>query len=426
MIVRRKYLDQLQAFQDKDLVKVITGVRRCGKSTLLEMVRSSLLSEGVPPNRLFMFNMESMEYDGLDYRSLYQLVRERTANVTHPYLFFDELQEVEGWERAINSLRVDLDCDIYLTGSNAYLLSSELSTLLSGRYVEVEVLPLTFAEYLDFQGAALSSAAESADILTLPDGTLVSAEGMLGQFRRYGGFPFLALGAPDERTHRAYCKSLYETVVVRDILGRDRRRARRSLTSPELLERVCAFLSDNVGNENSVNSIVRALKAGGAHAANNTVDAYMAALCEAYLFYPAKRYDIKGKEFLKTCGKHYIVDTGLRNYLQGYRDADQGRAFENMVYLQLLYDGFEVGIGKLRAGEVDFVATKGDVRIYLQVTEDMADSATMERELKSLRTIRDAYPKAVVAARGSYPTEIDGIRILTAMDFLLHRKPLIG
>ena len=427
MIVRQKYLHQLLAFRDRDLVKVITGVRRCGKSTLLDMMRARLEADGVPAERLLSFRMESMEFDGLDYRGLYQLVRRRTEGVNHPYLFFDELQEVEGWERAINSLRVDLECDIYITGSNAYLLSSELATLLSGRYVEIEMLPLVFSEYLDFQGAAFSSRADAGmDVFELSDGSLASMGGLLDQFRRYGGLPYLALGTPDETAHRAYCKSLYDTVVVRDILERDRKRGRRSLTSPDLLERTCRFLADNVGNENSVNSIAGALRADGIKAANNTVDAYMGALDEAYLFYPVRRYDIKGKELLRTGGKRYIVDTGIRNYLQGYRDSDQGRVFENMVYLQLVYDGFDVSVGKLRSGEVDFVARGSGGLAYVQVTEDMTDPATMERELAPLRAIRDAYPKVVVAARGSYPIEVDGIRILSAADFLLHRREILA
>lgn len=205
MIIRQKYLDQLLAFRDRDLVKVVTGVRRCGKSTLLDMMREHLAREGVSRERLLTFKMESMEFDGLDYRGLYQLVRKRTEGIVHPYLFFDELQEIEGWERAINSLHVDLDCDMYITGSNAYLLSSELATLLSGRYVEVEMLPLVFSEFLDFQGASLSSrAAAGMDVFELPDGTLTTATGLLDRYRRYGGLPYLSLGAPDEAAHRAY------------------------------------------------------------------------------------------------------------------------------------------------------------------------------------------------------------------------------
>lgn len=420
MITRRKYLDQLIRFQDTDLVKVITGVRRCGKSTLLDMMREHLRGQGVPDERLLMFRMESMEYEGLGYRELYDVVRRRADAVERPYLFFDELQEVEGWERVINSLRVDIDCDIYVTGSNAYLLSSEISTLLSGRYVEIEMRPLVFAEYLDFVGARpLSRPGDAAHLMELGDGTVTTADSLLGQYRRYGGLPYLAASPPDQRSHAAYLRSLYETVVVRDILERDRRRGRRNLTSPELLERVCAFLADNIGNESSVNGIASTLRSEGLKAANDTVDAYIAALCEAYLFYPVRRYDIRGKELLKTGGKRYVVDTGLRSYLRGYRDTDQGRALENMVYLQLLYDGYGISIGKLRAGEVDFVATRPRERVYVQVTEDMTDPATMERELRPLRAIRDSYLKVVIAMRGSYPTDVDGIRIVMAADFFM-------
>ena len=424
VIIRQKYLDQLLRFRDQDLIKVVTGVRRCGKSTLLDMVRERLADEGVPEERLLTFKMESMEFDGIgDYRDLYAMVRERVSGVERPYLFFDELQQVEGWERAINSLRVDLDCDIYVTGSNAFLLSSELSTFLTGRYVEVEMLPLTFSEYLDFRGMEWFGAGSAqADLVRLSDGGYGSLQAVLDQYRRYGGLPFLALSEPDPEAHRSYMRSLYDTVIVRDILERERRRGRRQITNPDLLRRLCSFLADNVGNESSVNSIAGTIRAEGLRTANDTVDAYLSALREAYLFYRARRYDIRGKELLKTGGKHYVVDVGLRSFLGGYRDADQGRVFENIVYLQLLYDGYEVSVGKLRSGEVDFVATRGGERVYVQVTEDMTEPATMERELAPLRAVRDAWPKMVVTMRGSYPTDVDGIQIVSAADFLLHRR----
>lgn len=424
MIVRGKYLDELFAFRDQDLVKVVTGVRRCGKSTLLEMAKERLKAEGVPDERILSFRMESMEFDGLsDYRELYALVRKRAEGVERPYLFFDELQEVEGWERAINALRVDMECDIYITGSNAYLLSSELSTMLSGRYVEVEMLPLVFSEYLEFRGAEpVESKGSDLDLVRFGDGSFASMASMVSQYRRFGGMPFLALGDPDPAAHRSYMKSLYDTVVVRDVLERDRRRGRRKITNPDLLERLCRFLSDNVGNENSVNSIAGILRSEGAKAANDTVDAYIGALCEAYLFYRARRFDIKGKEILRTGGKHYVADTGLRSYLGGYRDSDQGRVFENMVYLQLRYDGYDVAVGRLRAGEIDFVVTRAGSTSYVQVTEDMTDPATMERELRPLLAVRDARPKSVVVMSGSYPIEVEGVRIIPAADFFLGRR----
>lgn len=424
MIVRGKYLDELLAFKDQDLVKVVTGVRRCGKSTLLEMAKEHLRAEGIPDERLLSFKMESMEFDGLtDYRDLYALVRERSAGVERPYLFFDELQEVEGWERAINALRVDMECDIYITGSNAYLLSSELSTMLSGRYIEVEMLPLVFSEYLEFRGAEpVDLKGADLDLVRFADGSFATMASMLAQYRIFGGMPFLALREPDQDVHRSYMKSLYDTVVVRDVLERDRRRGRRRMSNPDLLERLCRFLSDNVGNENSINSIAGTLRSEGSRVANDTVDAYVGALCEAYLFYRARRFDVKGRELLRTGGKHYAVDTGLRSYLGGYRDSDQGRVFENMVYLQLLYDGYDVAVGKLRAGEIDFVATRAETTCYVQVTDDMSDPTTMERELRPLFAVRDARPKSVVVMSGSYPVEVDGVRIISAADFFLHRR----
>jgi len=423
MIIRRTYLDRLIAFQDKDLIKVVTGIRRCGKSTLLEMMAQYLIDSGVSQERVFMFKMESMELAGLqDYRALYDLVRQKTQGIEKPYLFFDELQEVEDWERAINALRVDIECDIYITGSNAFLLSSELATMLSGRYVEVKMLPLTFAEYLDFRKAKwFPRESPQSDIALFEDGSFATLASLLDDFRRYGGLPFLALQSPDRQMHEAYIESLYNTVVVRDVLERDRRRGRRVLTSPDLLERLVRFLADNVGNENSVNSIAGVLRSDGAKASNDTVDAYLGALSEGYLFMPCKRYDIKGKALLKTGGKNYIADVGIRSWLDGYRDTDSGRVFENLVFLQLLFDGYHVNVGHLRSGEVDFVASRADERIYIQVAEDMTDSATMERELRPLRMIRDAYPKRIVVLKGDYPSEIEGIRIIKAEDFMLHR-----
>jgi predicted AAA+ superfamily ATPase len=423
MIIRQKYLDQLIAFQDQDLVKVVTGMRRTGKSTLLDMMRKHLANQGVPESRLPTFKMESMEFASVsDYRDLYAIVCERIKGVDKPYLFFDELQEVIGWERAINSLRVDLDCDIYITGSNAYLLSSELSTLLSGRYVEIEMQPLVFAEYLDFRGMRLfDPEGEQADLAHDSHGRIVTLDRLFTQFRQYGGLPFLALQEPKRDNHRTYCKSLYDTVVVRDILQRDKRRDRRRLTNPDLLKRICNFMADNVGNENSVNSISGVLRFEHLQAANDTVDAYIGALCQAYLFYPIQRYDIKGKELLKTNGKHYMVDTGLRNYLQGYNNSDPGRVLENLVFLQLKYDGYNVAIGKLRSAEVDFVATKDDERVYIQVAESITNAETRNRELRPLQAIADAYPKIVIVQDDDCPTNIDGIRIVKAADFLLNR-----
>lgn len=421
MIIRQKYLDKLMAFQDTDLVKVVTGIRRCGKSTLLDMMREHLAQQGVPENRLLTFKMESMEFAGIsDYRALYDLVVNRIAGQPHTYLFFDELQNVEGWEKAVNALRVDADCDIYATGSNAFLLSSELATLISGRYVEIPMQPLTFAEYLDFRKATWQPAGKAgSDIALFEDGSFATLASLFEQYRMFGGFPYLALQEPDEEKHREYLRSIYQTIIVRDIMMRARRNGLRAVSNQDVLERVCAFLADNIGNETSANKISGTLKADGQSANRATTEFYISTLVQAYLFRRAPRYDIKGRELLKTGGKYYIADTGLRSYLDNYRNSDSGRVLENLVYNQLVFDGYDVLVGHLRGGEVDFVAAKPRRRIYVQVTEDMRDEETMRRELAPLKRIGDEYRKVVVVANGDYPADIDGIEIVNIVDFLL-------
>lgn len=423
MIARQKYLDRLIAFQDTDLVKVITGVRRCGKSTLLEMMRQHLATQGVPDSRLVTFKMESMEFSDIDdYRDLYARVKGRIAPDGKTYLFFDELQNVVGWEKAINSLRVDTDCDIYVTGSNAFLLSSELATLISGRYVEIALRPLVFSEYLDFRGASWGAAgSKNADIAVFEDGSFATLRSLFDQYQTYGGFPYLALREPDIKTHRDYMHGIYQSIILRDIMMRAQRKSLRGVSDRRVLEKICSFLSDNVGNETSANKIAATLQAEGATTNRATADFYISTLVEAYLFSRAPRFDIKGRELLKTGGKYYIVDSGLRSYLDSYRGNDRGHVLENLVYNQLVYDDYDVMVGHLRAGEVDFVATKPKQRMYVQVTEDMRDENTLQRELAPLRKIGDEYKKMVVVLDGAYPSDIDGIEIVSAIDFLLHR-----
>ena len=423
LITRQRYLDKLVAFQDTDLVKVVTGIRRCGKSTLLDMMRSHLAQQGVPESRLLTFKMESMELSDItDYRELYDHVVKRIGGQHHVYLFFDELQNVEGWEKAINALRVDVDCDIYVTGSNAFLLSSELATLISGRYVEIPMQPLTFAEYLDFRGATWQSGGKvGSGIALFADGSFATLSSLFGQYRTFGGFPYLALQEPDEEKHRDYMRGIYQTIIVRDIMARAQRKGLRAVSSRDVLERICSFLSDNIGNETSANKISGTLKAAGHSTNRDTAEFYISTLMEAYLFHSAQRYDIKGRELLKTGGKYYIADTGLRSYLDSYRNTDVGHVLENLVYNQLVFDGYDVMVGHLRAGEVDFVAMKPRQKMYVQVTEDMSDEETMRRELAPLRRVGDEYRKIVVVANGDYPSDIDGIEVVNVIDFLLHR-----
>ena len=319
-------------------------------------------------------------------------------------------------------MRVDVDCDIYVTGSNAFLLSSELATLISGRYVEIPMQPLTFAEYLDFRGATWQPAGKTgSDIAFFADGSFATLSNLFDQYRTFGGFPYLALQEPDESVHRDYMRSIYQTIIVRDIMMRAQRKGLRAVSNQAALERICVFMADNIGNETSINKIAGSLKADGQSATRATTDFYISTLTEAYLFRHVLRYDVKGRELLKTGGKYYIADVGMRNYLDSYRGTDTGRVLENLVFNQLLFDGYDVLIGHLRGGEVDFVAMKPRCKMYIQVTENMQDEETQRRELASLRRIGDEYRKIVVVGEGSYPSDIDGIEIVNVIDFLLHR-----
>ena len=321
----------------------------------------------------------------MDARGFYEYVKARICPNKRTYLFFDEVQKVHGWENAVNSFRVDFDCDIYITGSNAYLLSSELSTYLSGRYVEIKVWPLSFKEFLDFHGYILT-----------------------------------------ERKSPAL-DGVYSAAVINDILEREKRKGQRNITDPVLSKKIILFLADNVGNNTSATSIGNTLVNEGllengtrkTKPAVQTIQAYIEALTEAYIFYEIKRFDIKGKEYLRTLGKYYIVDIGLRNYLLGYHDGDSGHILENIIYFELLHRGYDVAIGKIDNQEVDFIATKADEKKYVQVTESMNAPETRERELAPLRKIRDNYEKIVIALECDLTQTQDGIKIIRALDFLL-------
>ena len=414
LIQRPTYLERALMFRDTDLVKVVTGVRRCGKSSLLQLVREHIEGEGASGRSFASLNLEDRESGVRTDGDLYEWCKSHMG-AGRTYLFLDEIQRIEGWHDVVNSLRVGFDCDIYLTGSNAFLLSGELATYLSGRYVEVKMLPLTFREYADFCGLR---PAEGNSIMLRSGGDPVLTDDLVMRYLRFGGMPAIASLATTQAQHEAYLSSLYETVVVRDILDRERNATERAIRNPDLLRLVCEFLADNVGNTMSANGMAGALSQT-TKVSDKTVAAYVKALNDAYTFYPAKRYDLHGKAVLRTLPKQYIVDTGLRSYLMGYRGSDVGRVFENAVYLQLLHDGWSVHVGKLYQKEVDFVCLREGEVLYAQVTDSMADEATRERELAPLRAIADNHPKWVVVRQGSYPPDVDGIRIVRAADFFL-------
>lgn len=413
------------------MIKVMTGIRRCGKSSLMKLMAEHLRNTGVTDEQIIEMNFESMSIPDMDARAFYEYIKARICQDKRTYLFFDEVQKVRGWENAVNSFRVDFDCDIYITGSNAYLLSSELSTYLSGRYVEIRILPLSFKEFLDFHGYFLtdrkSPAGGTRKRITDANSEIYDAKELFDAYVRFGGMPMLAdVGLEIDRVTAAL-DGVYSAAVINDILEREKRKGQRNITDPVLLRKIILFLADNIGNNTSATAIGNTLVNEGllehetrkTKPAVQTIQAYIEALTEAYIFYEIKRFDIKGREYLRTLGKYYIVDIGLRNYLLGYREGDSGHILENIVYFELLRRGYDVAIGKIDNQEVDFIATKADEKKYIQVTESMNALETRERELAPLRKIRDSYEKLVIAIECDLTQTQDGIKIIRALDFLL-------
>ena len=403
---RDLYLKRMIAFQDTEMIKVVTGIRRCGKSSLMKLMAQHLRESGVADDQILEMNFESMSIPDMDARGFYEYVKARICPDKRTYLFFDEVQKVPGWENAVNSFRVDFDCDIYITGSNACLLSSELSTYLSGRYVEIKVLPLSFREFLDFHGYTLTERKSPAGGVKKrimdADGEIYDAKELFDAYARFGGMPMLAdIGLEIDRVTAAL-DGVYSAAVVNDILEREKRKGQRTITDAVLLRKIIMFLADNIGNNTSATSIGNTLVSEGlledgkrkTKPAVQTIQAYIKALTDAYFFYEIKRFDIKGKEYLRTLGKYYIVDIGLRNYLLGFREGDSGHILENIIFFELMRRGYDVAIGKIDNQEVDFIATKADEKKYIQVTETMNAPETRERELAPLRKIRIVMKKS--------------------------------
>lgn len=428
---RDRYLKKLIGFQDTEPVKVITGIRRCGKSSLLKLMIRHLRETGIGQEQIVEMNFESHDFRSMTSDAVYHYVKERVVPGKRMYLFFDELQRIDAWEDAVNSFRVDLDCDIYITGSNAYLLSSEYSTYLSGRCVEIKMLPLSFREFLDFHNFEVreTSSALGGTRRQVFDqsGERYDLREVFDAYLRFGGMPGIADVGLDQEKALSLLEGIYSTVVVRDILEREKRRGQRQITDSALLRKIVLFLADNIGSSVSVSSIGNTLmneglledgKRKGTPSAH-TVQAYVGALLESYFFYEIKRFDIKGKEYLRTLGKYYIVDMGLRNYLLGFRNRDSGHAIENVVYFELLRRGYDVAIGKIDNQEVDFIATTADDKLYIQVTESMQSEDVRSRELAPLQKIRDNYEKVVLSLEPGLDTSYDGIKSLNLVDWLL-------
>ena len=428
---RDLYLNKLIAFQDTEPVKVVTGIRRCGKSSLLKLMIQHLLDIGVSEEQIVEMNFESHVFKDMTADSLYHHVQGRVIPGKRMYLFFDEIQRFPAWEEAVNSFRVDLDCDIYITGSNAYLLSSEYATYLSGRCVEIKMLPLSFREFLDFHGFELretASALGGTRIIAFDaSGERYELREVFDAYLRFGGMPGIADVGLDQERALTLLDGIYSTVVVRDILEREKRRGQRQITDPVLLRKIILFLAGNIGSTVSANSIGNTLvneglleggtrkNAPSAH----TVQAYVGALLESYIFYEVKRFDIKGKEYLRTLGKYYIADIGLRNYLLGFRDRDTRHVLENIVYFELLRRGYDVAIGKIDNAEIDFIASNAEEKLYVQVTESMSSEEVRRRELAPLQKVRDNYEKMILSLDPGLETSFEGIKSKNLIDWLI-------
>lgn len=428
---RDLYLNKMIAFQDTESVKVVTGIRRCGKSSLLKLMAEHLKEKGIADEQILEMNFESYAFKSMTSDDFYEYVKQHINPDKRMYLFFDEVQRVPNWEDAVNSFRVDFNCDIYVTGSNAYMLSSEYATYLSGRCVEIKMLPLSFREFLYFYGFEIKEARSAFGGMRKQifdnKGEHYEIGEVFNAYMRFGGMPGITDVGLDQEKALVLLEGIYSTVIMRDILERENRRGQKRITDPILLKKIILFLADNIGSNISVSSIGNILvneglleggKRKGTPSAH-TVQAYVNALLEAYFFYDIKRFDIKGKEYLRTLGKYYIVDMGLRNYLLGFRNRDSGHTLENVVYFELLRRGYDVSIGKVDNLEVDFIATKPNDKIYIQVTESMTGEDVRRRELTPLQKISDNYEKIVLSMNTGMDTSYEGIKSISLVDWLL-------
>lgn len=406
MVKRKEYLNKLIEWKDEQVIKVVTGIRRCGKSTLLLQYQDYLRENGVTDEQIISLNFEELENeDLLDYKVLYSYIKERLCKDKMTYIFLDEIQNVASFEKAIDSLYVKDNTDVYITGSNSYLLSGELATLLTGRYVEISMLPLSFAEYKELSNE--------------------SEENAFSEYMRYGGMPYVASMSKTEEKVNTYIEGIYNTVVVKDIEDRQKRREtdpdKRKINDIALLKTIAKYLSSVVGSPVSVKSVTDYLTSNGRRVSPNTVDDYMEALAESYIFYPAERFDIVGKEILKSNKKWYIVDLGIRNHILPRKNYDLGFSIENIVYFELLRRGYKVNIGKYANNEIDFVSQKNGVLTYFQVTADMTNQSTFEREMTPLKNIKDNYEKIVLTLDKFSVGNYEGIKVVNLIDWLLEK-----
>lgn len=403
MIKRESYINEIKKFMNKPIIKVITGMRRSGKSIILKLISEELINEGVSSNNIIYINFESLMFSELtDFKKLYNYIIEKSQTLQGKiYILLDEIQEVEHWEKAINSFMVDLNCDIYITGSNANLLSSELATYIAGRYVEIKIYPLSFKEYIEF--AKIQNPSK-----------ILSNEEYFEQYLQFGGLPGIHNFDYEKENIYQYLSDIYNSVLLKDVI------ARNGIRDIELLERVVLYILDNIGNTFSAKNISDFLKSKGRKLSRETVYNYLKALENAYIISKVQRYDIKGKALLETQEKFYLMDLGLRHSKLGYRANDIAGYLENIIYLELMRRKYTVNIGKLSTKEVDFIGTLRDEKLYIQVTYLLATPETIEREFYPLKNINDNYPKYVLSMDNLERYNIDGIIRERIIDFLLN------
>ena len=406
MVERKEYLEHLIQWKDEQVIKVVTGIRRCGKSTLLLQYQEWLKASGVSDEQIVTINFEELEYEELqDYKKLYAYLKDRLCKGKMTYIFLDEIQKVSAFEKVVDSLYVKPQVDLYVTGSNAYMLSGDLATLLTGRYVEIKMLPLSFYEFLEVTGSG--------------------QEQGLSEYMRDGGLPYVAVMDRTPEKVDTYLEGIYNTVIVKDIEDRQARKEsdsdKRKINDILLLKTIAKYLASIVGNPVSIRSITDYFISNGRKISPNTVSDYVEALTESFIFYLAERFDIIGKQLLKANRKMYIVDLGLRNHILPRRQYDLGFSLENIVYFELLRRGYRVMIGKVGSTEVDFVAEKQGAYTYFQVTADMTAQETFEREMKPLRRIRDNYEKIVLTGDRLTLGNYDGIQVKYLPDWLLEK-----
>ena len=402
MIERNEYLDVLKRFKDKELIKVITGIRRCGKSTLLEMYIDYLMKNGITEDQVISINLEDLKYNFIDdYMSLYNYINESLNAKKKNYVFIDEVQKIPDFQKAVDSLYIKKNVDLYITGSNANLLSSELATLLSGRYIQVKMLPLSFKEYK----VAYKN---------------LNNDELYQKYISFGSFPYTT-NLETEDDVSIYLSNLYNDIIIKDVM------TRKKIQDETMLRSVANFAMDNVGNLVSANNIANTMSSDGKDINVRTIDRCLEGFTESFFLYKASRYDIKGKQYLKTGEKYYVSDLGLRYFILGRKIGDYGRVLENVVYLELIRRGFDVYIGKVDEYEIDFVAINNDGRLYVQVAEtlkgtDENDNKILERELRSLKRIDDNYEKIILTSDKTPLANEEGIKIQNVYDWLLNKE----